>query len=67
MLKNGFSEVDGDLHDVTKWAELYICCLVARLMGCAVSIPVDKRLFVVATSAATRVDDEVSGIPLSGL
>ena len=55
VLKDRFSEVDGDYHDVSERTELYICCLVTRLIGCAGSSRVDKRPEVVSTSAAARV------------
>ena len=55
VLKDLLVEVDSDYHYVSEWTELSIRCLVTRLIGCAVSYLVDKRLEVVATSAATRV------------
>ena len=67
VLKEDDVEVYGDNHDVSEWTELSIRCLVTRLIGCAVSSPVDKRLEVIAASSATWVIDKVSGIPLSGL
>ena len=52
VLKDRFSEVDGDYHDVSEWSELSIRCLVTRLICCAGSSRVDERLEIVTTSAA---------------